>query len=144
VSGTRHRALRLVLPGLDDGERPPGLQHGARGQLLTVTGSESVRQALLLLLLTQPGERVNRPDYGCHLNRVLFAPADDTTAGLAIHYVRRAVLRWENRVELLDVDAVVSPESPERLDVSLSYRVHATGDVDTLEIEVPLTAGDQP
>ena len=42
-----------------------------------------------------------RPDYGCELHRLVFSPNDDTTAGLAIHYVRRALERWEPRVEVL-------------------------------------------
>ena len=40
-----------------------------------------------------------RPGYGCHLFRLAFAPNDDTTAGLAIHYVRQALERWEPRIE---------------------------------------------
>ena len=141
MTGSRSRALRLVHPDLDLAAGPPGLQHTARGGLQTITGAEAVRQAVLLLLTTQPGERINRPDYGCHLHRLLFAPADDTTAGLAIHYVQQAVLRWEPRVDLLDVDAVVPPHDPERLEISLSYRVRASADVDTLRLDLPLSGG---
>ena len=68
-------------------------------------GDEAVRQSILLLLSTIPGERVMRPTYGCHLHRLVFWPNDDTTAGLAIHYVRRAVERFEPRVEVIRVDA---------------------------------------
>jgi hypothetical protein len=141
VTGSRFRALRLVHPDLGPAGSRSGLQHSARGGLQTVSGAEAVRQALLLLLTTQPGERINRPDYGCHLSRVLFAPADDTTAGLAIHYVQQAVSRWEQRVEVLDVDAVVPDHDPERLEVSLTYRVRSSADVDTLLLDVPLMPG---
>jgi phage baseplate assembly protein W len=67
-----------------------------------------------------------RPDYGCELHRLLFSPNDDTTAGLAIFYVRRAVERWEPRVELLRVDALSHPHRPELLEVHLDYRIRAT------------------
>ena len=59
----------------------------AAGRLAMVHGDESIRQAIILLLGTTPGERLMRPDYGSHLHRLLFAANDQTTAGLAIHYV---------------------------------------------------------
>ncbi len=62
---------------------------GPDGRVATVSGDASVRQSLMLLLATLPGERVMRPDYGCPLHRIVFAPNDATTAGLAIHYVGR-------------------------------------------------------
>jgi len=46
------------------------------------------------------GERVLRPEYGCDLHRLVFSPNDATTAGLAVHYVRAALLRWEPRIEI--------------------------------------------
>ena len=85
------RGFRFFHPDLD--EPPAGLRVGLNGAPELVDGVEAVRQAVLLLLSTRPGERVMRPDYGCDLHRVLFAPNDDTTAGLAIHYVRAAVAR---------------------------------------------------
>jgi hypothetical protein len=91
-----------------------------------VDSEASIRQALLLLLSTSPGERVMRPTYGCDLGRLVFSPNDDTTAGLAILYVRRAIELWEPRVQLLELDAQRSEDAPSRLDIALSYRVRAT------------------
>jgi Bacteriophage baseplate protein W len=91
-----------------------------------VGDGEAVRQAILLLLTTMPGERVMRPDYGCPLHRLMFAPNDATTAGLAIHYVRQALSRWEPRVEIERLDA--NPAADEgRLTVMLEYRLRASG-----------------
>jgi len=89
VNASHTRAWRFLHPDFDPGAS--GLQLSPRGALALVEDEEAVRQALLLLLTTTPGERVMRPDYGCELARLVFAPNDDTTAGLAIHYVRRAV-----------------------------------------------------
>ena len=102
---------------------------------------EAIRQALLLLLSTRPGERVNRPTYGCHLFRLAFAPADDTTAGLAIHYVARAVEQWERRITVLSLDASRSPESPEVLEVRLKYRVRTSHMEDQIVIALPVESG---
>src|SRR5262245_66442213 len=85
VNGIRYRAFQFVHPDFDVVEGHPGLQSSPTGALATVEDEASVRQSILLLLSTAPGERVMRPDYGCDLRRLLFEPNDDTTAGLAIH-----------------------------------------------------------
>lgn len=104
-----------------------------------VDGEDSIRQALLLLLSTMPGERVMRPDYGCDLRRLVFSPVDDTAAGLAVHYVRQAVERWEPRVEIVRLDASRNSAEPGRLDVVLEYRVRATRRTDEIGFGLYLT-----
>jgi uncharacterized protein len=100
-----------------------GLVTSPAGRLDWVQGEVTVQQALELLLSTRPGERVMRPDYGCDLHRLAFEPNDETTAGVAIFHVRRAIARWEPRVEILSLDAGPAAEDPGRLDVALEYRV---------------------
>jgi phage baseplate assembly protein W len=118
------RTFSFAHPDFDDGL--PGLELQPSGALQMTDGDATVRQAVLLLLTTSPGERVMLPTYGCELNRLMFQPNDDTTAGLAIHYVRKALTRWEPRVEILKLDAGRSAEDPSRLDISLHYRVRPT------------------
>ena len=111
IGAARYRAWRFVHPDIvaEEGAASGGLQVTPRGRIDMVQDDASIRQSLLLLLSTSPGERVMRPDYGCYLRRLVFAPNDDTTAGLAIHYVRQAVGRWEPRVEIIGVDAGRDP-----------------------------------
>lgn len=135
------RGVRFGIGGFD--QPPNGLRLTPHGALEPVTGRDAVRQALLLLLLTRPGERVMRPSYGCELHRILFWPNDDTTAGLAVHYVRRAIERWEPRVDRVRIEASRSSEQPGRLIVSLAYRVRATGSDDELALEVELDGADR-
>ncbi len=108
-----------------------------------IEGNASVRQAILLLMTTIPGERVMRPDYGCDLHRLVFSPNDATTHGLAIHYVRQALRRWEPRVDILDLDAFCNREDPGRMDIVLEYRVRRTLQRDALALTVNLT-GEEP
>ena len=126
---------------------PVGLTVTTKGSVSTVEGDECVRQALMMLLSTAPGERLLRPDYGCDLHRLVFAPNDQTTAGLAIHYVRQAVQRWEPRVEIVALDAEANPDDPAILDIRLTYRVRASLSVATLTIPLDLSgtnAGGRP
>lgn len=147
------QGVRFLIPGFDvpeahdrgsagaGAELLGGLSLTPRGGLETISDRASVRQALLLLLLTRPGERVLRPTYGCELHKLLFWPNDDTTAGLAIHYVRQAIERWEPRVDRVRVDARRNPEADSRLDITLEYRVRSTGDEDRLSVQLDLDGG---
>jgi phage baseplate assembly protein W len=138
MAAPRWRAVRFADPGLVSIGRAGGLTVTPTGQLATVDGDEAVRQAILLLLTTRPGERVMRPRYGSLLHRLVFAPNDATTAGLAIHYVRQALARWEPRVEVLRIDAGADPEHPEQLVVELTYRVRASRGTEVLRVPVEL------
>lgn len=129
-------AFRFIHP--DTGSDEAGLRFGTTGGVALATEEESVRQAVLLLLSTIPGERVMRPDYGCDLYRLIFSPNDDTTAGLAIYYVRRAVERWEPRVDVLEVDASRHPEIDNCLNILLSYRIRQSLRTDSLVLPLNL------
>jgi phage baseplate assembly protein W len=126
-------------PSLDESET--GLEISPRGTIAMAEGSDAVRQSLLLLISTIPGERIMRPEYGCELHRLVFAPNDDTTAGLAIFYVRRAIERWEPRIEILRLDAQAHPDLPEWLDVLLEYRVRDTQRTASLRFSYNLAGG---
>jgi phage baseplate assembly protein W len=135
----RHRAWEFYDPG--SSRAGAGLKVSQRGGAAMIDGESSIRQAILLLLLTRPGERVMRPDYGCGVHRLAFMPGDGTTAGLAMHYVRRALERWEPRIDILDVDAVVHDAGS--LEIKLHYRVRATLRTDRLVVPLTLGTGNE-
>ena len=120
------------------GPQGTGLLLRTLGDIAMVDMGESVRQAILLLLTTIPGERVMRPDYGCDLHQLVFSPNDETTAGLAIYYVRRALDQFEPRAEVVRVDAAADPDDPGRLDVTVDYRVRATQQDGQLTVSINL------
>jgi len=100
---------------------------------------DSVRQAILLLLSTRPGERVMRPAYGCDLWRLVFSLNDETTAGLAIHYVRQTLQRWEPRIDILHLDAMRGEDDPGRLDIFLEYRLRTQQIQESFRYSLSLT-----
>jgi len=126
------RGLRFVHPDFDAGA--PGLVLGATGRLDAVEGDALVRQAILLLLSTRPGERVMRPEYGCDLFRLAFSPTDETTAGLALHHVRTAIEQWEPRVELVHVDSHPVFDDPPRLEIDIVFRVRQSQRVQSMTL----------
>jgi uncharacterized protein len=126
MNAPRYRAWRFLHPDLEAPEGDAGLRLSPLGGIDMVDEHAAVRQAILLLLSTIPGERVMRPDYGCDLYKLVFSPNDDTTAGLAIHYVRQALDCWEPRIQVLHLDAGRNEADPGRLDIVLEYRLRTT------------------
>jgi phage baseplate assembly protein W len=139
MSGARFRAWHFALPGMDAPEREAGLAISPTGGIQMVSDRASIRQSILLLVSTRPGERVMRPQYGCDLHRLVFSPNDATTAGLAVHYVRSALLRWEPRIEIVRLDAEADSADPGRLVLTLEYRLKASRELDRLTTTVQLT-----
>ena len=141
MSTAFYRAWRFFHPDFDLTAKAAGLQVSNRGGIEMIEGKSSVQQAVLLLLSIRPGERVMRPNYGCDLHRLVFSQNDDTTAGLAIHYVRQAIERWEPRIEVTRLDARRSADDsrPGILEIHLEYRVRATQQRETLVYAFDLT-----
>jgi len=137
----RYRSWRFLYPGLDVPEDAAGLRFAPSGGIDMVQYNDSIRQAILLLFSTRPGERVMRPEYGCDIHRLLFSPNDDTTAGLAIYYIQRALDRWEPRIDVLQLDAGRDPQQSERLNVTLQYRVRVTRHTELLSFSINLAEG---
>jgi uncharacterized protein len=87
---------------------------------------DDIKEAIRIILGTAKGERVMRPDFGCGIYELVFAPINTFTMGLVENTVREALITWEPRIELIKVE--VSPEASEegKLLVSIDYRVRAT------------------
>jgi uncharacterized protein len=101
---------------------------GAGGSLALVKEDEELRQAIRLILGTAYGERPMRPEFGCGIHDLVFAPANATTAGEAAYEVRRSLERWEPRVEVDDVDVTYDAGDSAVMYISVTYRVKGAND----------------
>ncbi len=104
------------------------VQANQRGEVSLARGATDIEQSIHIILGTSPGERVMRPEFGCRAKELLFAPRNATTEGLMAYYVRRALRRWEPRINVLNV--VVSPdlERDGVLLVEISYEIKSIHD----------------
>jgi phage baseplate assembly protein W len=98
------------------------------GELATAAYEEDIRQAIRIILGTAQGERVMRPDFGAELRTLLFEPLSTTTLSLAQHYVERALIEWEPRIDVFAVRAGLDGGEPSRarLLIEIEYRVRST------------------
>ncbi|MFN8499769.1 MAG: GPW/gp25 family protein [Anaerolineae bacterium] len=105
---------------------PP--QVSGRGGVVLSGGDSKISQSIWIILSTPVGQRVMRPTFGSRLHELVFADANAETMGLAEMYVEEALRLWEPRIEVLEVDASISPESRHVLLLNIQYRIKATHD----------------
>ena len=103
-----------------------------RGGIAMSRGETDIEQAIRIILGTAKGERRMRPNFGCQIHELVFAPNDDATWGMARYYVEDALLMWEPRIDIVNIDVGPNQDLPNRMDIHLSYRIRATKDARTL------------
>lgn len=95
-------------------------------RLSLVTGEEKIRQSLLLILTTAPGERQMRPDFGCGIHELVFQPNTDMVRVMVQNQVRDALIRWEPRIDVVDVRVEMPPEARNFLIIRIDYRIRSS------------------
>ncbi|MBV8659987.1 MAG: GPW/gp25 family protein [Burkholderiales bacterium] len=91
-----------------------------------VTGVEDVEESLRILMATYPGERVMLPAYGCNVRRMVFETLSENTLTELKETIRKAILFFEPRITVLQLDLTLTDPLEGRLDVSLDYSIRTT------------------
>ena len=99
-----------------------------RGGISMSQHDNDIEESIRIILGTAKGERRMRPNFGCDIHRLIFAPNNATTWGLAAHYVDEALGWWEPRIEVTDIDPHPDPEDTSRLLIDIQYVIKATND----------------
>lgn len=95
------------------------------GRMKTSSYEEDIQEAIRIILSTKPGERLRSPMFGCGIYEYAFGTMDYTTLSSMQREVKEALIRWEPRIE--DIDVHVEPEPEEGLiNISISYIVRST------------------
>jgi phage baseplate assembly protein W len=89
---------------------------------------ESVRQSILIILGTAPGERVMRPDFGCGIHDLVFENAIPATIGRVQQTVHETLMRLEPRIDVISVDVKTGGDGNVLL-IDIEYEVRATNNV---------------
>lgn len=97
-----------------------------RGAITLVEHEQDIRQAIIIILGTNPGERVMRPDFGAGLKALVFEPVNTTTMALVQQRVEQALVSWEPRIDLEQVLVTSDTRLPNRLLISIDYRVRSS------------------
>jgi Bacteriophage baseplate protein W len=136
-----------------DGERKDFLGRGwampveldpRTGLVRSVEHEEDIRQSILIILETAPGERVMRPNFGCGIHELVFTAVDSTAVQRIRSVVEEAMRRCEARIEVLGVTVDEAATSEGKLLVELEYRVRKTNQVGNLVFPFYFREGGRP
>ena len=105
---------------------PMGVDH--TGSIRLTDAVADVARSIEIVLMTAPGERVMRPQFGCRIWDLLFEPVTPNLLGLIAEAVRDALAQWEPRIDVLNVNPEPDPDDGGLVRVTIDYRVRATND----------------
>ena len=105
---------------------PPGVD--GRGGMALVTQAQEIEEAIQIILSTSKGQRVMRPEFGCRIHELLWAPINTSTITAARHYVEEALGWWEPRIDVQNIEVAPDPYLPGCLVIYIAYRIRATHD----------------
>jgi len=98
----------------------------ADGRLRWALDDASVREVMLNILLTRPGERLQRPQFGAGLLHFIHQPNNETTRHLIASQTLKALQQWEPRVEVDEVEVHPSPDNLAEVHITIRYRMRHT------------------
>ncbi len=93
------------------------------GSLSWSTDDYSVRESMLNILLTRPGERLQRPQFGAGLMKFVHQPNNETTRQLIAGVVRKSLTLWETRVMIDGVDVTPVRDNLAEVHINIRYRL---------------------
>jgi len=112
----------------------------AKGGLDYSSGANRIQDAIWIVLSTSLGERLMRPDFGAGANDYVFQPNSAVVQTQLSNVVREALVKWEPRIELVDVRAATGDQESLVL-VSIDYRLRTTNEIFNLVYPLYLQEG---
>jgi Bacteriophage baseplate protein W len=111
---------------------------GPDGRMAFSEGSENIREAIRIILMTELGERINLPTFGAGLGRFLFEPNTTTTRGQVKDRIVKALGSWEPRIVVQSVAVEADPEDPQAAVATITYALIATQVSERVGVSVQL------
>jgi phage baseplate assembly protein W len=105
---------------------------------------KDVEQAIRIVLGTDWGERVMRPDFGAGLNSFVFGPLNQTTLRMVQTRVQDSLIKWEPRIDVEQVKVTVDSSEPGKMLIAITYRVRVTNTLHNLVYDFYLKEGAAP
>lgn len=113
---------------------------GADGRIAWSEGEPNVREAIRIVLSTEPGERLRLPAFGAGLRRFLFEPNTLATHTLIRQTIAEALKRWEPRIQVEAVEVQVDETDAESALATITYRLVATQVQERVSLRVGVSA----
>lgn len=117
-------------------EYPFAVDRGLKSLAIQTDFAVHVEQLMKQVLFTNPGERINRPDFGCGIRRMVFAPNSQESASLVQVTIYQAMEKWLGT--LVTINQVDVSAEDEVLSLKINYTLKARQERRYLNVEVGL------
>ncbi|TQV71504.1 GPW/gp25 family protein [Aliikangiella marina] len=124
---TQPTVISWPLEGIDDD-----------GRWSYANDEESVQQVIRNILLTRPGERLMRSDFGAGLMDFIHQPNNQTTRNLMANVVKKSIQHWETRVNVESVEVLPVQGSLTVVQILIRYQMRFTGAINQLNLSLAL------
>jgi Bacteriophage baseplate protein W len=119
---------------------PPAVSKNGRTAI--VAYDDDIRQSIRIILGTDQGERVMRPDFGAGLRSFVFGSISATALHTVRTRVQNALVEWEPRIDVEQVTVDEDSEESSKLNIRITYRVRATNTLNNLVFPFYLQEGN--
>ena len=102
---------------------PFPLKLPAEGRLTFISGEVKIQQSIWIILSTAPGERHMRPEFGCGIYDLVFEPNTAALRGQVQQRVQEALVRWEPRIDVVEVRVETPANARNHLLIRIDYRI---------------------
>lgn len=118
--------MEIVTSFLGTGWSFPPRFEKRMSHVAMVSEEDDIRESLIILLSTRPGERVMNPLYGCNLDDLIYEPLNLTLKTYVSNLIDVAILYFEPRIDLIKVDIVENSDLEGELLIELDYKIRST------------------
>lgn len=102
------------------------VQTDHQGNIKMEEGADSIERSARIILGTAKGERVRRPEFGCEIHDLVFSALSPSTLNRIEDSVRTALVQWEPRIDVDNVDAAPDPSNPGKVLIEIEYWIEST------------------
>ena len=117
------------------------LQVNAQGSIASASYEQRIEESIYIILSTSPGERLMQPEFGCGIHDMVFAPNNAATLALVADQVQKSLVRFEPRINLLNVNIDTTQEQPNLLLIRIDYRIRTNNAFGNLVYPFYITEG---
>lgn len=109
------------------------------GRLSFTQDDHSVREVIRNILLTRPGERLMRPQFGAGLMDFIHQPNNQTTRSVMANVIRKAIEQWETRVQVDSIEVLPDQNNVSLVQVIIRYHMRYSGQLNQLSFGLQLS-----
>jgi hypothetical protein len=103
----------------------------------TTTADDHLRDLILQVLFTNPGERVNLPEFGVGVERLVFEPSSDALRASTQFLISTGLQRWlGDRIDVQQVTVSSVPDEEETVTIDITYTIKSTAQRQQVQVQV--------